>query len=166
MACDVPGTARLLHDPTYSAVAGWHSVALYPAGPDGRRASWTGCPTFAIPELCPDRSAAADLLLFLTGHESQMREGRDGAIPSRVSTYRQLKDGLREGTLGHLRFTVAEQTLRLAVLTPPKLPEYLRIEERLWPFLQQAITGDREVADALQAAASAVDTLSDPSGGR
>jgi multiple sugar transport system substrate-binding protein len=150
MICDFPGTARLLCDPTFSAVAGWHSIAMVPAGPGGRRAVWTGCPTFAIPAASPNAEAAVELLLFLTSPESQLLEAKHGAIPSRDSAYRQVKAGLREGSLAHLRFTLAEQTLETASLTAPRLPHYREIEERLWPLLQQAITGEREVTEALE----------------
>jgi multiple sugar transport system substrate-binding protein len=157
MACDFTGTARLLRDPTFSAVAGWHSVALFPAGPGGRRAVWAGCPTFAVPAACADREAAADLLRFLTGHESQLLEAKHGAFPSRTAACEETRENLRAGTIGHLRFTLAEQTLRLASLTAPKLPQYAEIEERLWPLLQQAVLGHQPPAEALEQGSRAVD---------
>jgi len=155
MACDFTGTARLLTDTTFSAVAGWHSVALYPSGAENRRAAWTGCPTFAVPATSPDPEAAARLLLFLTSHESQLMEARHGAVPSRVSAHEAERERLREGTLGHLRFTLAEQTLRLAPLAPPAVPHYAELEARTWPRLRQAITGEVEVTAALESAARA-----------
>jgi multiple sugar transport system substrate-binding protein len=157
MACDFTGTARLLCDPTFSAVAGWHSVALYPSGPEGRRAVWTGCPTFAIPASCADLPAAAELLRMLTSGESQLLEAKDGAIPSRTAARAEAKERLRSGTLGHLRFTLAEQALRLAPLHAPKLPQWAEIEERLWPLLQQAVEGHMEPADALEAGVRAAE---------
>lgn len=157
MACDFSNTARLLTDPTFSAVAGWHSAALYPAGTGGRRAVWTGCPTFAIPANCPDPEAALELLRFLAGHESQVREARHGAIPSRIGAFQEAKENLRDGTLAHLRFTLVEQTLRLGLLTAPKLRQYPEIEERLWPLFQEAITGARDVSEALELARYAVE---------
>jgi len=152
MACDTTGVARLLCDTTFSAVAGWHSVALLPGGSGGRRASWTGCPTFAIPRTCSDPETAAELLRYLTSDESQKLESRHGAIPSRMDTYASVREDLRSGSLGHLRFTLAEQTLRLGLLTPPRLSDWWEMEQRLWPILQEAIAGDREPEEALRLA--------------
>lgn len=165
MACDITGTARLLCDPTFSAVAGWHSVALLPAGPGNRRASWTGCPTFAIPGNCPDPAAAVELLQFLTDAESQALEARHGAIPSRSSAYAAQQDDLRLGTLAHLRFTLAEQTLRLGAITPPRVPHWWDLEQRLWPLLQEAVVGDTEPAEALRRARDAAAALAESEGG-
>ncbi|HEU4753205.1 MAG TPA: extracellular solute-binding protein, partial [Armatimonadota bacterium] len=157
LACDFPATARLLCDPTFSAVAGWHSVALYPAGPQGHRAVWTGCSAFAIPAACERTEPAVAALRFLVSRESQLLEAKDGAIPTRLSALEAERDRLRPGTLGHLRFTLAEQTLRMARLTAPRLPQYREIEERLWPLLQQAVEGHMEPAEALQAALRAAE---------
>jgi multiple sugar transport system substrate-binding protein len=156
MICDSPGTARLLCDPTFSAVAGWHSVALLPGGAEGRRASWTGCPTFAIPRSCRNRDAAVALLGFLTSAESQVLEARHGAIPSRTDAYLQAEDLLRPGSLAHLRWTVAEQTLRKALLCAPALPAWPEVEAALWPLLQGAVTGELPVSTALEQARDAV----------
>ena len=156
LGCDHPGNARLLCDPTFSAVAGWHSVALLPAGAEGRRASWSGCPTFALPAKCREPEAAVELLRFLAGAESQVLEARYGTIPSRVDAYGEAKESLRSGTLGHLRWTLAEQTLRLGLLVAPALPEWPEIEAGLWPALQGAVTGQLEVTAALERARDAV----------
>jgi multiple sugar transport system substrate-binding protein len=152
MVCDFPGIGSLLRDPSFSAVAGWHSAALIPAGTQGRRSAWTGCPTFAIPADCPNPENAVQVLLYLTGIEAQGFEASKGAIPSRRTAFQAAKEDLREGTLGHLRFTLAEQTLRIARLTPPAFPEYQQMEERIWPFLQSGFLGEREPAEALELA--------------
>jgi multiple sugar transport system substrate-binding protein len=158
MVCDYPDVARLLGDPTFSAVPGWHGVALYPTGPAGRRAVLSGCPAFAIPADTQNAEAAAALLRFLTAPEAQKLEAKHGALPSRDDTYMEVKEGLREGTLGHLRFTLAEQSLQDAI-TLPAVPQYANIEARLWPLLQDAITGKREVVPALEEANGTVQDL-------
>lgn len=155
MAADITSTARLLCDPTFSAVAGWHSVALLPGGPGGRRFVWSGCPTFAIPRACPDPAAAADLLQFLTDEESQLLEARHGALPSRTGFRDLVRVDLRLGTLSHLRFSLAEQALRLGALAPPAVPHWWELEQRLWPILQEAVVGDREPVEALALARDA-----------
>jgi ABC-type glycerol-3-phosphate transport system substrate-binding protein len=126
-------------------------VALLPGGAKGR-AAWTGSPTFAIPTDCPDPHAAAQVLQFLLGIEAQGFEAGNGAVPSRRSAFEMEKEHLREGTIGHLRFTLAEQSFRVASLVPPAVPQYLQLEERVWPHLQAGYLGDRETAEALEAA--------------
>lgn len=156
LACDFPASARLLGDPAVSTVAHWYSVALYPTGPGGRRAVWTGCPTYAIPAEAPNPEAALDLLRFLTGTEAQVGEARAGCMPSRISAFRQLQDELRDGTLAHRRLSLAAETLRTGLLAAPGVADYSEREERLWPYLQQAVTGDRSVHEALEEAHRAV----------
>ncbi len=153
---DWPGTAHLLCDPTFSAVPGWHSVALAPAGPSGQRAAWTGCPAFAIPAASGQAESALRLLEWLTGDERQRREAKDGAIPARLSAYRAVREDLRDGTLAHLRFTLVEQTLRSARLTAPRIPEFPELEERVWPLLQHAMVGGGEPLEVLELADAAV----------
>jgi multiple sugar transport system substrate-binding protein len=156
LACDFPGTARLLCDPTFSAVSGWHSVDPYPTGPNGRRAVWTGCAAFAIPANCPGPEDALSLLRFLTSKESQIVEAKDGALPARLSAREQRREGLFAGTLAHRRFELAEDTARDAALWAPALPQWPAIEAALWPLLQQAIEGNLEPAEALQCGTEAV----------
>lgn len=162
MACDFPAAGGLLRDPTFSAVAGWHSVALVPGGTQGRRSVWTGCPTFAIPADCPDPHSAVQVLRYLTSPESQRQEAEQGAIPSRRSACEATRERLREGTLAHLRFTLAEQTLRLARYSPPALPQYAQMEERIWPHLQSGLLGEREPAEALELAFRAAEETLTP----
>jgi multiple sugar transport system substrate-binding protein len=162
MVADVPGVGRILRDPALSGVAGWHSVALLPGGPRGR-AAWSGCQTFAIPADCPDPAGAARLLRFLTGEEAQRLEAGHGHLPTRTAIRDETRERQREGTLGHLRFTLAEQSLRLAALTPPPMPHYARAEEVLWPHLQAGVLGEKEPAAALLDGLRAVEAVTEPS---
>lgn len=160
LVCDVPDTAHLLCDPCFSAVAAHHSVALYPAGPGGRRAVWSGCSTFAIPTTCPDPEGAAALLRFLTSHDNQGLDARNGAHPARTSALNEARENLREGTLTHRRFMLVEETLATAALTAPAVPQVAEMEACLWPLLQEAITGQKEVVPVLEQAQQALEALS------
>lgn len=159
MALDFPGGARLLRDPTFSAVASWHSVALYPAGPDGRRAVWTGCPTFAIPAASRQQEAAVRLLLFLAGRESQFSEAKYGAFPAHLEAREDARTFHRVGTLGNLRLTLLEQTLRLAALSAPPVRQFRQMETALWPLLREAVVGELGVTEALHSGRLAVEAL-------
>ncbi len=159
LACDFPGTAHLLCDPCFSAVAGWHGVAPYPTGSSGKRAVWSGCSAFAIPARCPDPEAAVELLRYLTSTERQLAEGKQGALPARTDALRELREGLREGTLAQRRFALAEETLRTAALTAPAVPEYPELERQLALQLRAALTGEREVVAALEEAQRACEAI-------
>lgn len=154
MVVDTPDTARLLGDPSFSAVAGWHSVASVPSG-EGGKAVWSGCPAFAIPASTRQREAALELLRFLTSAESQLREAKHGALPTRLDARDQARERARPGTLGHLRFSLAEQTLRSAPLRPPHIPAWGEMEAAIWPCLHAALTDEKEPAEALRLAAEA-----------
>jgi multiple sugar transport system substrate-binding protein len=163
MVCDYIDTARLLCDPSFSAVPGWHSVALCPSGADGRRAVTAGCPTFALPAGCPDPGPALELLRFLTSHESQLTEARHGAYPSRTAALEEYRDSLFDGTLARLRLTLAEQTLRMGPLTAPRLAQYPEVEAGIAHCLNQAIRGACDVVEALETAQRATEeTLGGP----
>ena len=163
MVVDTPDTARLLSDPSFSAVAGWHSVATVPGG-EGGRAVWSGCPAFAIPAGTRQPNAALELLRFLTDTESQLREAKYGALPTRLEARDLARERARPGTLGHLRFSLAEQTLRSVPLRPPHIPAWGAIETAVWPFLRLALTGEQEPAEALRLAADAAEQARAASG--
>lgn len=159
LACDFPGTAHLLGDPCFSAVAGWHGVAPYPTGPGGKRAVWSGCSTFAVPTACPDGEAAVELLRFLTAPESQVAEGKHGAVPARAAALQEMREALREGTLAQRRLALAEETLRSAALTAPGVPQYPELERQLSRRLRAALVGEQEVVAALEEAQHACEAI-------
>ena len=102
------------------------------------------------------------MLLYLTGIQAQDFEAGNGAIPTRGTVRQMVRDRLREGTLAHLRFTLAEQSLRIAALTPPAFPYYGLLEERVWPHLQSGYLGEKEPVAALEAAYRAAEELVPP----
>ncbi len=149
MVCDHTGVSRLLRDPTFSSVAGWHSAAAWPSGADGLRAVWTECPGLAITRSCSDPASALQLILRLTSTELQRDAARFGAIPSRLSAYHLAREDLREGAFNHLRFMLAESTLRESRLTPPRMRRWPEIEAALALALTAALRGETEPAAAL-----------------
>jgi multiple sugar transport system substrate-binding protein len=155
MIVDYADTGRLLTDPTFSSVAGWFGTALIPGGPDGRRHAWSGSPTLAIPRDCPDVPTALELLRALTSAETQREAARHGALPTRTAVRDEVRDSLRPGTIAHLRFTLSEQTERIAALEPPSVRGYLAAETALASVLSQALAGELEVVPALEQAQAA-----------
>lgn len=165
LAVDTSDTARLLCDPSYSAVAGWHGVALLPGG-DSSRASWRDCSGFAVRAGATDPAAARALVRELTRGEMQELETRHGALPARAEVMARAREQVRPGTLGHLRLSLAEQTWMGPAVNQPRHPGYLEAERAAWPVLRRALTGELEVVRALREAQDAAAAwLDSPEGG-
>lgn len=161
MIVDYSDTGRLLADPTFSSVAGWFGAAMVPGGPNGRRHARSGSPTLAIPRDCPDVPAALELLRALASAETQRAGAKYGALPTRTAIREEVRESLRPGTIAHLRFTLSEQTERIAVLEPPAVRGYLAAETALAAVLSEALAGELEVVTALERAQAAIaETLS------
>jgi multiple sugar transport system substrate-binding protein len=163
MIVDYADTGRLLADPTFSSVAGWFGVAMVPGGPDGRRHAWSGSPTLAIPHDCPDVPAALELLRGMSSAETQLVAAKHGALPTRTAVCEEVREALRPGTIAHLRFTLSEQTERIAALEPPAVRGFLAAETALASVLSQALAGELEVVPALERAQAAVAEILSPS---
>lgn len=136
-----------------SAVGDRFELALYPAGPAGRRV-YSGGFTWAIPRLAPDPAASLDLLLFLAGAESQRAEAARGALVPRRSVRRERRAAAAAGSRDARRLDLLETTISTALLVPPRFAVYPAVEAALWPALQRGITGELGVEDALAEAAA------------
>lgn len=147
LALDGPATGRLLTDPTFSAVAAWHSVALPPGLVRSRRASWSSVATYALPATCSDPAAALRLLRHLTSEEAQRREAADGALPTRITVRREALDGARPGTLAHRKRGLAEAAWTHGALRPPASPGWLEAEATAADRLHRVLAGDLDPAE-------------------
>jgi ABC-type glycerol-3-phosphate transport system substrate-binding protein len=150
--CDGAASGRLLKDPTFSAVAGWHGVTLLPAGPDARRAAWCSCVTGGIPRSSRDPDGAARLLEQLAAVSGQESTAAEGFLPASRAAAAELRTRLFEGTLAHRRASLAEFTFRHARLTAPAIAGYLSLESELGLCLQPAVAGAEPVETALRRA--------------
>jgi multiple sugar transport system substrate-binding protein len=147
MVCDWPGYYSLYRDPKISAISDRVALTPYPPGPSGRSLVYGGGHTFALTRSGIDNPEALDLLLFLTDYEQQMLEARNGCVPVRRTTMKQMQieaDDENKARLAMLDKVIAEQ-----ILIPPKFAKYPEVEEVLWRTVQNAITGQINVDHAL-----------------
>jgi multiple sugar transport system substrate-binding protein len=139
MSTDWPGGFYTYEDPEVSAVVGSYDVALYPEGPAGRFV-YSSSHTFAIPVTVRDRSAAVELLRFLTSRESQAFEARLGTLPARSDSLGDARAEAEAGSLAERRWALLEEA-QDAALIPPKHPSYPAVEDAIWQGIRGALLG-------------------------
>ncbi len=143
MVCDWPGFygSYCAADSTVKEKFG---LARMPCGPLGIHKAYSGSHTFALTSRGADEPAAHALLKFLTSAEQQLLEARQGSVPVRRSVMEEIRSDDRE------RWGLLEQVMESDMLIPPRLAYYPEIEEILWRTVQQAMTGEKEVNQALR----------------
>ena len=156
LAMDGPAGFELMCDTSFSAVAGWLSLALAPQGTQNRRCVYVDVPTLAIPAASTCVEPAVALLRFLTDDESQAVEVEQSGIPARLSARAAAKAELREGALAHRRWTLIEKALGTTTLVPLPFPGYPQLVETITPFIQQAMTGALTAQQAMMQARAAL----------
>ena len=147
MVGDWPGYYSLYRDARISAVHDRLGLSHYPAGPAGTSLAYGGGHTFALTQRGVTKPEARALLLHLTAPEQQLLEARCGCVPVRRSVMRQMQqeaDAADRARLALLAEVIAEH-----ILIPPKFARYPEVEEVLWRTVQQALTGQLQVDDAL-----------------
>lgn len=154
MTTDWPGGFYTYAEPSLSQVSGTFDLALYPSGPRGRHI-YAGSHTFAIPVTVSDRAAALDLLRFLTDHDSQLLEARQGSLPARPSVLAQVKAESPAGSLQARRWALLDESSHAAHF-PPAHPRWPAIEEAIWQSARAAITGEMSVEGSLAEMASRI----------
>jgi multiple sugar transport system substrate-binding protein len=147
MSTDWPGGFYTYADPEKSEVTDRFEVALYPEGRAGRFI-YSGSHTFAIPATVRDRSAAVELLRFLTSRESQAFEARLGTLPARSDSLEDARAEARAGSLARRRWVLLEEAQE-AALIPPKHPNYPAVEDAIWRGVREALLG-KGVEEALR----------------
>ncbi len=152
MVLEWPGYYGLLRRGEDTAVEGRFSLERYPVGPCGRRKTYAGCHSFAIPTSVRHRSEALALLRFLTSEDSQVFQGLAGDIVPRLSAWEKVKQASAADLLDARRMDLLEATMQEDMLIPPKFPRYPAVEDALWTALQAGVTGAVSVRAALEQA--------------
>lgn len=147
MSTDWPGGFHI-YEEAGSAVAGRYDVALYPEGSAGRFI-YSSSHTFAIPQTVGDRSAALDLLRFLTSRESQAHEARLGTLPARMDSLGDARSDAGAGSLAERRWGLLEDAQQYALI-PPKHENYPAVEDAIWEGIREALLGNKSVDQALR----------------
>jgi multiple sugar transport system substrate-binding protein len=148
MSTDWPGGFYTYEDPKQSAVAGRYDVALYPEGRAGRFI-YSSSHTFAIPKTVRDRSAAVELLRFLTSREAQAFEANLGTLPTRSDSLQDAHSAAEVGSLAERRWELLEEAQE-AALIPPKHQNDPAVEDAIWQGIREALLGNKSVEGALE----------------
>ena len=138
-----------------SPLAGVLEPHPYPAGP-GRRVSYAGCHSWAIPVTCAEPERAADLLARLCGEALQ---GVDAAGGSMCANVAALEAVAPSGPTDAARLEITRTTIAESMITYPPQPRFPEIEEAGWRAIQAALRGGlcaEEAATRIQVAADAV----------
>lgn len=155
---DWPGWAGFFNDPSASKVAGNVGVAPAPKGSAGVRTGWSGFHGFSVTEDCADKEAAASLVDFLTGEDSQKLESAAGPLPSRTAVWDYVSEQAKGDDYRSEVLAAFKETAATAFAVPPT-PLWIEATNLIYPELQAAILGDKTVDEALSDASDAVDEL-------
>lgn len=161
---DWPGWAGFFNDPASSKAAGNVGVAIQPMG-SVTRTGWSGHHGFSVTADCANKEAAASLVMFLTGEESQAAESAGGSLPTRTAVWEANVAAAQAGDDPFRAEALAAFAAgaEYAFAVPP-IPEWGESTNLVFPELQAAIVGDKTVKEALDDAAAAVDELMRESG--
>jgi len=146
MVFDWPGYYGSYCEAT-SAVKDHFKVARMPAGPTGKIRCYAGSHTFALTKTGVNKTAARELLRFLTAAEQQKIEARDGSVPARRSIMREEQESARGER--KRRLALLSGSIETDLIIPPKLACYPRIEHVLWRTVRSAMVGEMPIELAL-----------------
>lgn len=163
---DWAGWASFFNDPENSQVAGNIGVVRAPKGSAGIRTGWSGSHTFSVTESCDNTPAAVSFITFLTDHERQMVEARKGLLPTRAKVWDDAKAEFAAAGNDFLVevFDTYSKSMAEDAFTPPLIPEWIEVSNEVWPQLQAAILGEKEIQQALDDAADAARLIMEDAG--
>jgi len=155
LVCDWPGSYHLYTNPDTCSHASQLGLALLPRGPEGSRAAYAGCHSFALPLGSRNHDGGAALLRFLTSFDAQLGEARRGAIPCRASALRRAREEASDNAELAERWELLAETERFMII-PPRFASYPLCEDAIWQSVQRAMVGECSAADAVSQATAAI----------
>ncbi|OIP82211.1 MAG: sugar ABC transporter substrate-binding protein [Rhodobacterales bacterium CG2_30_65_12] len=152
---DWAGWSAFFNDPENSKVAGDVGLVRAPKGSSGKRTGWSGSHSFSITEACDNKDAAASFVTFITDHDRQMVEARNGLLPTRTAVWEDAKAEFAADGRDFMVdvFDTFATSMSEDAFTPPLIPEWIEVSNVLWPRLQAALVGDMTAQEALDKAA-------------
>lgn len=152
---DWAGWSAFFNDPENSKVAGDVGLARAPKGSSGKRTGWSGSHSFSITQACDNKDAAASFVTFITDHDRQMVEARNGLLPTRTAVWEDAKAEFAADGNDFMVdvFDTFATSMSEDAFTPPLIPEWIEVSNVLWPRLQAALVGDMTAQEALDKAA-------------
>ena len=118
----------------------------YPSGPV-RRATYSGCHSWAIPTTCGDLDAALALLHRLVGAEAQAIDAKGGSICAHSTALAAVEP---DGDVDRRRLAITRQMIDEAMITYPPLARFPEIEDAGWAAIHAALRGEISPAVAAQ----------------
>ena len=163
---DWAGWASFFNNPENSKVAGNIGLVRAPVGSGGKRSGWAGSHTFSITETCDNQAAAASFITFLTAHDRQMIEARTGLLPTRTAVWDDAKAEFAAKGNDFMVNVFETYAVSMAedAFTPPLIEPWIEVSNEIWPALQAAILGEKEIQAALDDAADAAREIMQDSG--
>ncbi len=163
---DWAGWAAFFNDPANSKVAGDVGLVRAPKGDGGKRSGWAGSHTFSITTTCDNQAAAVSFITFLTDHDNQMIEARQGLLPTRTKVWTDIKAEFEAAGNPFMVevFDVFGQSMAEDAFTPPLIEPWIEVSNVIWPNLQKGILGEMEPQAALDDAAAKARVIMEDAG--
>ena len=163
---DWAGWASFFNDPENSKVAGNIGLVRAPVGAGGKRSGWSGSHSFSITQGCDNVAAAASFVTFLTDHDRQMVEARTGLLPTRTRVWTEAKNEFSAAGNDFMVevFDTYAKSMAEDAFTPPLIEPWIEVSNEIWPRLQAAILGEKEIQAALDEAAEAARDVMEDAG--
>lgn len=163
---DWAGWASFFNDPENSRVAGNIGLVRAPVGAGGKRSGWSGSHSFSITQECDNVAAAASFITFLTDHDRQMVEARTGLLPTRTRVWTEAKNEFSAADNDFMVkvFDTYAKSMAEDAFTPPLIEPWIEVSNEIWPRLQAAILGEKDIQAALDEAAEAAREIMEDAG--
>lgn len=163
---DWAGWASFFNDPENSKVAGNIGLVRAPVGAGGKRSGWSGSHSFSITQGCDNVAAAASFVTFLTDHDRQMVEARTGLLPTRTRVWTEAKKEFSAAGNDFMVevFDTYAKSMAEDAFTPPLIEPWIEVSNEIWPRLQAAILGEKDIQAALDEAAEAARDVMEDAG--
>lgn len=166
MDLDWAGWAAFFNDPANSKIAGDVGLARAPKGDGGKRSGWSGSHSFSITTTCDNQPAAVSFLTFLTDHDNQMIEARQGLLPTRTQVWKDITAEFEAAGNPFMVevFNTYSQSMAEDAFTPPLIEPWIEVSNVIWPNLQKGILGEMEPQAALDDAAEKARVIMEDAG--
>ena len=113
-----------------------------------------------------NQAAAISFITFLTDHDNQMIEARQGLLPTRTKVWDDIKAEFEKAGNPFMVevFNVYGQSMKEDAFTPPLIEPWIEVSNVIWPDLQKGILGEMTPQAALDDAAAKAKTIMEDAG--
>lgn len=154
MVADWPGSDGLYRDGNTCVDPDDVELHPLPLGFADKRAAYGGCHSFAIARTARNPKGAAQLLQYLTSHESRLYEASHGAVPVTFASMAHVQAEAASSPRQQRRWQLLSDQIESALIIPPRFAAYPTCETILWQALQRVMLGEVSARAGLDGAAS------------